>query len=100
MFGTCTFAMDRGYDDNKVFLKLLNKNQNFVIRIRKNRKLYYQNRWFSATELCARRKGKVKMRLRYRGEEHEVSIAEKVTVLIEVKSFSAEEWISEKMLSG
>ena len=67
--------MDRGYDDNKIFLKLLNENQDFVIRIRKNRKLYYQNRWFSATELCARRKGKVKMRLRYRGEEHEAYLS-------------------------
>ena len=59
----------------KIFLKLLNENQDFVIRIRKNRKLYYQNRWFSATELCARRKGKVKMRLRYRGEEHEAYLS-------------------------
>ena len=67
--------MDRGYDDNKIFLKLLNKNQDFVIRIRKNRKQYYQNRWFSATELCARRKGKVKMRLRYRGEEHDAYLS-------------------------
>ena len=75
MFKRCTFSMDRGYDDNKIFLKLLNEKQDFVIRIRKNRKLYYQNRWFSAAELCARRKGKVKMRLRYRGEEHDAYLS-------------------------
>ena len=75
MFKRCTFSMDRGYDDNKIFLKLLNEDQDFVIRIRKNRKLYYQNRWFSAAELCARRKGKVKMRLRYRGEEHDAYLS-------------------------
>lgn len=75
MFGKCTFAMDRGYDDNKIFLKLLDENQDFVIRIRKNRKLYYQNRWFTASELCSRRKGKVKMRLRYRGMEHDAYLS-------------------------
>ena len=71
LFKKCTFAMDRGYDDNKFFLKLLNEQQDFVIRIRKNRKLYYQNRWFSASELCARRKGKIKMCVRYKGTDHE-----------------------------
>ena len=38
LFRKCTFAMDRGYDDNKLFLKLLDAGQDFVIRIRKNRK--------------------------------------------------------------
>lgn len=74
-FKHCTFAMDRGYDDNKLFLKLLNAKQDFVIRIRKNRKLYYQNRWFTAPELCARRKGKVKMKLRYRGRDHDAYLS-------------------------
>ena len=74
-FKHCTFAMDRGYDDNKLFLKLLNAKQDFVIRIRKNRKLYYQNRWFTAPELCARRKGKVKMKLRYRGKDHDAYLS-------------------------
>lgn len=71
LFKKCTFAMDRGYDDNKIFLKLMDEQQDFVIRIRKNRKLYYQNRWFPASELCARRKGKIKMCVRYNSEDHE-----------------------------
>ena len=71
LFKKCTFAMDRGYDDNKIFLKLLDEKQNFVIRIRKSRKLYYQNRWFPTSELCARRKGKIKMCVRYKGADHE-----------------------------
>ena len=75
MFQHCTFAMDRGYDDNKLFLKLLDTGQDFVIRIRKNRKLYYKNRWFSALELCARRKGKVKMKLHYRGTDHDAYLS-------------------------
>ena len=75
LFKRCTFSMDRGYDDNKLFLKLLDEGQDFVIRIRKNRKLYYQNRWFLAPELCARRKGKVKMKLYYRGKEHDAYLS-------------------------
>lgn len=71
LFKKCTFAMDRGYDDNKIFLKLLDKHQDFVIRIRKSRKFYYKNRWFPASELCARRKGKIKMCVRYKGADHE-----------------------------
>ena len=71
LFKKCTFAMDRGYDDNKIFLKLMDEQQDFVIRIRKSRKLYYQNRWFPASELCARRKGKIKMCVRYNSEDHE-----------------------------
>ena len=73
MFGKCTFALDRGYDDNKIFLN--DEGQDFVIRIRKNRKLYYQNRWFTASELCNRRKGKVKMHLHYRGMEHDAYLS-------------------------
>ena len=75
LFKKCTFAMDRGYDDNKIFLKLLDEEQDFVIRIRKNRKLFYQNKWFSASELCARRKGKLKMIVRYKGKDHEAYLS-------------------------
>lgn len=75
LFKHCTFAMDRGYDDNKIFLKLLDDEQNFVIRIRKNRKLFYQNRWFPASELSARRKGKIKMNVRYHGIDHEAYLS-------------------------
>ena len=75
LFKHCTFSMDRGYDDNKLFLKLLDAGQDFVIRIRKSRKLYYQNRWFLAPELCARRKGKLKMKLCYRGKEHDAYLS-------------------------
>lgn len=75
LFQNCTFSMDRGYDDNKIFLKLLDEGQDFVIRIKKNRKLFYQNRWFSASELCARRKGKIKMNVRYHGIDHEAYLS-------------------------
>lgn len=70
LFSHATFVMDRGYDDNKMFLKLDNLGQKYVIRLTKKRKLFYHNKWVPATELCARRKGKVKMKLLYHGAEH------------------------------
>ena len=75
IYKKCTFAMDRGYDDNKIYNKLMDAKQDFVIRIRKNRKLFYENRWFTASELCARRKGKIKMTLRYKGKDHDAYLS-------------------------
>ncbi len=71
LFKKRTFVMDRGYGDNKIFPNLLDEHQDFVIRIRKNRKLYYQNRWLPASESCARCKGKIKMCIRCIGTDHE-----------------------------
>ena len=48
--------MDRGYDDNKMFLKLDSLNQEYVIRLKSNSKLLYHNKWTFATELRNRRK--------------------------------------------
>ena len=60
LFEKATFVMDRGYDDNKMFLKLDSANQDYVIRLTaKVRKLLYHNKWVFATELRSRRKGKV-----------------------------------------
>ncbi|MGI6734415.1 MAG: hypothetical protein ACOX4J_09680 [Anaerovoracaceae bacterium] len=33
LFGKATFVMDRGYDDNKMFLKLDSLEQDYVIRL-------------------------------------------------------------------
>lgn len=68
---TVTFsAMDRGYDDNKMFLKLDSLHQDYVIRLTAKRKLLYYNKWVFATELRNRRKGKVKLPLFYKGKKH------------------------------
>ena len=40
LLGHATFAMDRGYDVNKMFLKLDELGQNLVIRLNSNRKLF------------------------------------------------------------
>ena len=75
MFGKATFVMDRGYDDNKMFLKLDSLEQDYVIRLTAKRKLLYHNKWTYATELCRRRKGKVKLPLFYKGKKHEAYLS-------------------------
>lgn len=75
LFGNATFILDRGYDSNKVFLKLDELEQEYVIRLTSRRKLWFQRRWISAKELCNRRKGKVKGSFWYRGEDHEARLS-------------------------
>jgi hypothetical protein len=75
LFGKATFVMDRGYDDNKMFLKLDSIQQDYVIRLTAKRKLLYHNKWTFATELRNRRKGKVKLPLFYRGKIHEAYLS-------------------------
>ena len=75
LFGKATFVMDRGYDDNKMFLKLDSMEQEYVIRLTAKRKLLYHNKWVYATELCNRRKGKVKLPLFYKGKMHDTYLS-------------------------
>ena len=75
IFGKATFAMDRGYDDNKMFLKMDELKQDYVIRLKSNRKLLYHNKWTMATELRNRRKGKVKTSVFYKGKDHEAYLS-------------------------
>ena len=75
LFGKAAFVMDRGYDDNKMFLKQDSLHQDslhqdYVIRLTAKRKLLYHNKWVFATELRNRRKGKVKLPLFYKGKKH------------------------------
>ena len=75
LFHKAAFAMDRGYDDNKMFLKLDELKQDYVIRLKSNRKLLYHNKWTPAAELRNRRKGKVKTNVFYRGKNHEAYLS-------------------------
>ena len=75
LFEKATFVMDRGYDDNKMFLKLDSMDQEYIIRLTAKRKLLYHNKWVFATELRNRRKGKVKLPLFYKGKKHEAYLS-------------------------
>ena len=75
LFKKATYVMDRGYDDNKMFQKMWDLEQDFVIRLTKKRNLFFRGKWVSASRLCAQRKGKVKLNLFYRGKDHEAYIS-------------------------
>lgn len=75
LFDKATFVMDRGYDDNKMFLKMDELKQDYVIRLKSNRKLLYHNKWTTATELRNRRKGKVKTSVFYKGKDHDAYLS-------------------------
>jgi len=67
LLGKATFVMDRGYDDNKMFLKLDSLKQDYIIRLTAKRKLFFHNKWVAATELRNRRKGKISTPVFYKG---------------------------------
>lgn len=75
LFGRATFAMDRGYDDNKMFLKLDSLGQDYVIRLTAKRKLFFHGKWVPATQLRNQRKGKIKTSLFYRGKQHDAYLS-------------------------
>ena len=75
LFCKATFAMDRGYDNNKIFLKLDDMKQDYVIRLTSKRKLLYHGKWTPATELRDRRKGKIKTSIFYKGKDHEAYLS-------------------------
>ena len=75
LFGKATFAMDRGYDDNKMFLKLDELGQDYVIRLTAKRRLYFRGKWVPATQLRNQRKGKIKVPLTYKGKKHDAYLS-------------------------
>ena len=75
MFCKATFVMDRGYDDNKMFLKLDELKQDYVIRLTAKRKLFFHGKWVPATQLRNQRKGKIKTPLMYKGKRHDAYLS-------------------------
>ena len=75
LFGKATFVMDRGYDDNKMFLKLDDLKQDYVIRLTAKRKLYFHGNWIPATQLRDQRKGKIKTPLVYKDKSHDAYLS-------------------------
>ena len=75
LFKKATFVMDRGYDDNKMFLKLDELEQDYVIRLTAKRKLFFHGKWVPATQLRNQRKGKIKTPLIYKGQKHDAYLS-------------------------
>lgn len=70
-----TFVMDRGYDDIKTMKKVLQQDNNFIIRLKKNRHLLYQNKKLSVHDLAIRRKGKLNFRSEIKGAVYDLKVS-------------------------
>jgi len=70
-----TFVFDRGYDMNELFNYMYKKDQEFIIRLTKNRKLFHKGKWYKSTTLRDSRKGKIKTTILFQGEEKECYIS-------------------------
>jgi len=68
-FGHAIFVMDRGYDDNDVFRLLDKREQDYVIRLKLNRKIRIHGEKYSVEELCSKYKGKYKAKVIYHGKK-------------------------------
>lgn len=56
----CIFVMDRGFDRNNIMKYILSLEKDFVLRIKKNRNVYHQNRSINVSELSQHFKGKIR----------------------------------------
>src|SRR5690625_65428 len=70
-----TFIMDREYDNVQMMKRILKQNDNFVIRLKKNRNLLYKNKSFNVRELALRRKGKIKFRTEIKGTIYDLKVS-------------------------
>lgn len=59
--------MDRDYDDIKMIKTILAQEDNFIIRLKKNRHLLYQNKKLNVRKLALRRMGKINFRKEIKG---------------------------------
>jgi len=70
-----TFIMDRDYDNVEMMRKILGQGDNFVIRLKKNRHLRYQNKKLSVRDLALRRKGKINFRSKIKGTVYDLKVS-------------------------
>jgi hypothetical protein len=89
------FVNDRGYDSNDIFNHYFEKNQYFVIRLKENRKVYRNHKWYKITTLRDSFKGKIKMNLMFQGEEKECNVS-----VVKVQITAKKKWINLVFLYG
>lgn len=70
-----TFIFDRGYDMNDLFKFMYNQNQDFVVPLTERRKIFFKGKWYKATTLRDSRKGKIKTKVLFQGEEKDCYIS-------------------------
>ena len=82
VIGKFTGIFDRGYDDNKVIMKMDNSGNYFIIRMNDRRNFLFKGKKKNCYEEALKRKGKVKMTLLFEDNcKYEVSVSHtKVTL--------------------
>lgn len=90
-----TFVLDRGYDNNEIFNYFFKHSQYFVIRLKENRKVYFNHKWYKITTLRDSRKGKIKMNLMFQGEEKECYVS-----VMKVQITAKKKWINLILVYG
>jgi len=70
-----TFVMDRGYDNVRMMKRVLEQKDNFIIRLKRNRHLRYQNKQLTVRELALRRKGKINFQAEIKGAIYQLKVS-------------------------
>lgn len=89
------FVNDRGYDNNLIFNHYFEKKQYFVVRLKENRKIYCNHKWYKITTIRDAHKGKIKMKLLFQGEEKECFVS-----VIKVQITAKKKWINLVIVYG
>lgn len=90
-----TFVNDRGYDNNKIFNHYFDKKQYFIIRLKENRKVYWSHKWYPITAIRDSRKGKVKIKIMFQGEEKECFVS-----VLRVQITAKKKWLNLVLVYG
>ena len=90
-----TFVNDRGYDNNLIFNHYFEKKQYFVIRLKENRKVYFNHKWYKITTLRDSRKGKIKMNMFFQGQDKEC-----IASVLKVQITAKKKWINLVLVYG
>lgn len=89
------FIHDRGYDNNDIFNFYTKKQQYFVIRLKENRNIFCNHKWYKITTLRDAKKGKVKMKVIFQGEEKECYVS-----TLKVQITAKRKWINLLLIYG
>lgn len=89
------FVNDRGYDNNEIFKYYFRKNQNFIIRLKENRVVYLNHKWYKITTIRDSRKGKVKLNIFFEGENKECYAS-----VLKVQITAQKKWINLILVYG
>lgn len=68
-------VFDRGYDDNKIYKYMSDKNHKFVVRLDERRILLFKGQKRSVEEIAESRKGKISYKALFDNEEYELSLS-------------------------